>query len=122
MQGFPEENDLLSLFECEPIMFDTTMKAFFYNEATYQFSNGEEEFVVTISPSYSEVKIQVTQRNSNTLLSLLDLKSVDKFEITADKKDQSSILLRMQNGDFIQTIELDYKPKFKMILKEHDTR
>lgn len=69
-----------------------------------------------------EVKIQVTQRNSNTLLSLLDLKSVDKFEITTDKKDQSSIILRMQNDDFIQTIEIDFKPKFKLILKEHDTR
>ncbi|WP_251662669.1 hypothetical protein [Sporosarcina aquimarina] len=47
---------------------------FYYNEATYRFSNGEEDFIVTLSPSYGEVKIEVTQRSSNRLLSLLDLK------------------------------------------------
>ncbi len=122
MHGFPEENDLLSLFECEPTLLDTNSKDFFYNSATYRFSNGEEDFVVTISPSYGEVKIQVTQRTSNQLISLVDLKRVDLFEITADKKDQSSVLLRLLHDDFItQTIEIDFKPKYKLIFKEHYT-
>ena len=121
MNNFPNENDLLSLFECEPILFDTTSKDFYYNEATYKFSNGEEDFTVTLSPSYSEVKIQVIQRTSNKLISLLDLKRVDKFEITTDKKDLSSVLLRNQNDDFTQTFEIDFKPKFKLIFKEHYT-
>lgn len=121
MNNFPNENDLLSLFECEPTLLDTISKDFFYNEATYKFSNGEEDFTVTLSPSYSEVKIQVIQRTSNKLISLLDLKRVDKFEITTDKKDLSSVLLRNQNDDFIQTIEIDFKPKFKLIFKEHYT-
>lgn len=121
MNNFPNENDLLSLFECEPTLFDTTLKDFFYNEATYKFSNGEEDFTVTLSPSYSEVKIQVIQRTSNKLIALLDLKRVDKFEITSDKKDLSSVLLRSQNDDFTQTIEIDFKPKFKLIFKEHYT-
>lgn len=121
MKNFPNEIDLLSLFECEPTLFDTTSKDFFYNEATYKFSNGEEDFIVTLSPSYNEVKIQVTQRTSNKLISLLDLKRVDKFEITTDKKDLTSVLLKIQNDDFTQTIEIDFKPKFKLIFKEHYT-
>ena len=121
MNNFPNENDLLSLFECEPTLFDTTSKDFFYNEATYKFSNGDEDFTVTLSPSYSEVKIQVIQRTSNKLIALLDLKRVDKFEITTDKKDLSSVLLRNQNDDFTQTIEIDFKPMFKLIFKEHYT-
>lgn len=124
MYVFPEENDFLSLFECEPILFDTTTKdlPFYYNKATYQFSNGEEDFIVTLSPSYGEVKIQVTQPTSNKLLSLLDLKRVDKFEITADKKVRSSVLLTVLNEDSQQTIEIDFKPKFKLIFREHDMR
>ncbi|MGM0920835.1 MAG: hypothetical protein ACQEWW_06390 [Bacillota bacterium] len=124
MALFPEENDFLLLFECEPMLLDTTSKdlPFYYNKATYRFSNGEEDFIVTLSPSYGEVKIQVTQRSSNRLLSLLDLKRVDKFEITADKKDHSSVLLSVVNEDSQQMIEIDFKPYFKQIFKEHITR
>ncbi|MEH7302643.1 hypothetical protein [Neobacillus drentensis] len=124
MALFPEENDFLSLFECEPMLLDNTSKElpFYYNRATYQFSNGEEDFIVTLSPSYGEVKIQVTQRASNRLLSLLDLKRVDKFEITADKKDHSSVLLTVVNEDSQKMIEIDFKPYFKQIFKEHFTR
>ncbi len=50
-------------------------------------------------PSYGEVKIQVTQRISNRLLSILDLKRVKKFEIPADKKERASILLTVINED-----------------------
>lgn len=71
MHGYPEEIDLISLFECEPTLSDTIPKNFFINEATYQFSNREEDFVVTLSPSSCEVKIQVTQRTSNKLISPL---------------------------------------------------
>jgi len=124
MAIFPEENDLLSLFECESTLFDTTVKdfPFYYNKATYQFFNGEEDFIVTLSPSYGEVRIQVTQRVSNRLLSLLDLKRVEKFEITADKKDISSVLLTVLNEDSQQMIEIDFKPNFKLVFREHYTR
>ncbi|WML58098.1 hypothetical protein [Neobacillus sp. PS2-9] len=124
MAIFPEENDFLSLFECEPTLLDNTSKdlPFYYNKATYRFSNGEEDFIVTLSPSYGEVKIQVNQRATKRLLSLLDLKRVDKFEITADKKDHSSVLLTVVNEDTQQMIEFEFKPYFKLIFKEHFTR
>ena len=56
------------------------------------------------------------------MLSLLDLKRVDKFEITADEKELSSIILTVLNEDSQQTIEIDFKPKFKLIFREHDRR
>lgn len=124
MTIFPEEIELLSLFECEPTLLDTTSEElpFYYNEATYQFSNGEEDFIVTLLPSYGDVEIQVTQRVSNRLLALLDLKRVEKFEITADKKDHSSVLLTVLNDDSQQMIEIDFKPNFKLIFWGHYTR
>ena len=50
MAIFPEENEFLSLFECEPILLDTTSKdlPFYYNKATYRFFNGQEDFIVTL--------------------------------------------------------------------------
>ncbi|MBT2688383.1 hypothetical protein J7I93_09330 [Bacillus sp. ISL-47] len=124
MRKFPEENDFLSLFESEPMLLDSTSKdlPFYYNEATYRFSNEEEDFIVKLSPSYGEVKVKVTQRSSNRLLSLLDLKRVEKLEITADKKERASMLLTVVNEDSQQTIEIDFKPHFKQIFKEHLTR
>ncbi len=124
MPVFPDEIDFLSLFECEPTFLDTISKdyPFYYNEATYRFSNGEEDFIVTLSPSYGEVKIQVTNRASNRLLSLLDLKRVEKFDIISDKINHSSVLLTVINEDSQQMIEIDFKPLFKQIFKEYLTR
>ncbi|MRX56629.1 hypothetical protein GJU41_22035 [Bacillus idriensis] len=121
MTIFPEEIGFLSLFECEPTLFDNTSNdlPFYNNIAKYKFSNGEENFVVTISPADGEVKIRVSKRESNRLISLLELKRVNKFEITSDKKDFSSVLLTVQNEDSQQMIEIDFKPYFKLIIKEH---
>jgi hypothetical protein len=124
MPIFPDEISLLSLFETEPILLDSTSNdlPFYYNETTYRFSNGQEDFIVKLSPSYGEAKIQVNECNSKRLLSLLDLKRVKKFEITADGKERASVLIKVDNEDSHQMIEIDFKPHFKQIFKEHLTR
>lgn len=123
MPIFPDEIELLSLFETESLLLDSKSKdlPFYYNEATYRFSNGKEDFIVKLSPSYGEVKIQVNESSSNRLLSLLDMKRVTKLEITADKKEQASVLIKIDNQESQQTIEIDFKPHFKQIFKEHFT-
>ncbi|MBC2579066.1 hypothetical protein [Clostridium sp. DJ247] len=74
--SIPDELSLLSLFGCEPKLLDSNV-SFFYNEATYEFNNStSERFVVSICPSYSDIKIQVYSTDNNELLSLLDFKSV----------------------------------------------
>lgn len=122
MQGYPEENDLLSLFECEPTFIEPPSDSidFFYTEATYKFSNGSEDFIVTIHPSCCEVKIQVTNRSTKNLITYLDLKRVYHFEITNDKKNSSSILMKVEDDTRLQTFEIDFKPNFKLIIKEHN--
>lgn len=123
MSVFPDEIDFISLFECETKLLDDSKDYSFYcNESTFRFSNGEEDFIVTLSPSYGDVKIQVNQSASKRLISILDLKRVEKFEITADKKDHSSVLLTVNNDDSLQIIEIDFKPYFKQIFKEHLTK
>lgn len=123
MPEFPEELDFLSLFECEASMLDNRKDyPFYYNQATYRFSNGDDDFIIELSPSSGEVKIQVIKSDLNRLISLVDLKRVQKLEITADTKEHASILLMIINEDSQQTVKIDFKPYFKQIFKEHLSR
>ena len=90
---------------------------FFYNEATYEFSNGFEDFIVTLQPACGDVKIQVTNHDTKNLITYLDLKNIARFEVINDKKDVSSIMLTIEDDERLQTFEIDFKPKFKLITK-----
>jgi hypothetical protein len=108
----PDEFSLLSLFECEPTLSNNDIP-FFYNEATYEFNNSaNEKFVVSIFPSYSDIKIQVYSADNNELLSLLDFKSVDAFFILSDKKEESKIEIKTEGG----FVHINFKPRFKVFL------
>lgn len=86
--SIPDELSLLSLFECNPKLLDNIV-TYFYNEATYEFSNyTNERFVVSICPSYSDIKIQVYSADNNELLISLDFKSVDGIKILSDKREE----------------------------------
>ena len=108
----PDELSLLSLFECEPKLCDSKVP-YFYNEAIYEFNNSaNEKFVVSICPSYSDIKIQVYSADNNELLSLLDFKCVDGIEILSDKKEESKIAIKTEGG----LIKVNFKPRFKVIM------
>ncbi|ALS76338.1 hypothetical protein AUC31_14535 [Planococcus rifietoensis] len=119
MSDFPTELELLSLFESEPVLSDDTEEMpMYYKEAVYRFTNGEEDFVVHISPASEEVLIQVSKSDSGKMLSLLDLKKVNKFKILADQNDRSSVLLITENEETVISVQVDFKPYFKQIVKE----
>jgi hypothetical protein len=111
--NIPDELSLLSLFECEPKLLDSNVP-YFYNEATYKFSNyASERFIVSICPSYSDIKIQVYSTNNDELLSLLDFKCVDGMEILSDKREKSKIKIKYEGG----SVEIYFKPRFKIFLE-----
>lgn len=108
----PDRLALLSLFECEPKLLDENVP-FFYNDIIYEFSNyNNERFVVSICPSYSDIKIQVYIVENNELLSTLNFKNVDSIEILADRKDESKIMIKIKNG----SIKINFKPRFKVFI------
>lgn len=119
ISNFPAELERLSLFESEPVLSDDAKEIpMYYKEAVYRFTNGEEDFVVHISPAQEEVLIQVSKRDSGRMLSLLDLKQVNKFKILADQNDRSSILLITKNEETEISVQVDFRPYFKQIVKE----
>lgn len=110
--SIPDELSLLSLFECEPKLCNNKVP-YFYNEAIYEFNNSaSERFVVSICPSYSDIKIQVYSADNNELLSLLDFKCVDGIEILSDKKEESKIAIKTEGG----LVKVNFKPRFKVFL------
>lgn len=110
----PDEVSLLSLFECEPTLLDDGVP-FCYNEATYRFSNqSNEDFCISISPPYHELKVSVTLSGSNELISVLDISNIEAIEIISDKKDESKIMLTTPNS----IIKINFKPKYKIFINQ----
>lgn len=64
-----------------------------------------------ISPSYSDIKIQVYTAD-NELISSLDFKSVSSIIILSDKRNESSVLIKTECA----SVEIKFKPRFKIIL------
>lgn len=110
--SIPDEFSLLSLFECEPKFLGNNIPHF-YNEAIYEFNNSaNERFIVSICPSYSDIRIQVYSTDNNELLSFLDFKCVDGIEILSDKMEESKIAIKTERG----LVKINFKPRFKVFL------
>ncbi len=117
----PSEIDLLSIFECEPELLDSNKDLpFYFNKAIYCFNNGIENFKVEVCPSYKEFMLEVKNIQTNELITYLQLIEVESLEILQDKKDKSRILLMVrQNEEVLQTIQIEFKPRFQLIIKHH---
>ncbi|MBU3187790.1 hypothetical protein [Clostridium estertheticum] len=110
----PDEIALMSLFECEPEILDKGLP-FFYNEAKYKFPNGNsEQFIVSIEPSYGDMKIQANIEGTNELISYLDLKNVELLDIISDKENESKIMLTSEHS----IIKINFKPRYKIFISQ----
>ena len=114
---YPDEVDLMSFFECEPISLDNENVPFFYNESTYNYVNGNNQtFTIKICPSYDELTISV--KNGDKDVSNIRLNSVSDLSILSDKKEEKRLMITSEN--FVSKISL--KPEFHFeFIEEKDT-
>ncbi|ASI35448.1 MULTISPECIES: hypothetical protein [unclassified Exiguobacterium] len=119
MKSFPEELDLLSLFSVKP---DEPVPLFYYDESTYRFQNAVEQFIVRLTPASGQFSLQVNQRSDGRLLSSMSLQALSSFEIIQDDREAARILLTLEQDEVVQTIEIDVRPKFRLIFQEQLTR
>ncbi|RDC63639.1 hypothetical protein [Adhaeribacter pallidiroseus] len=109
---YPEEYELMAVFESEPIMLDPDVP-FYYNKSTYKYTNSEkEEFTFSILPSYSEISINVTIANFE--IANLSLQNIRNFKILSDNKLEKRIMLSGEN----YLLKIQLKPKFSIQFKE----
>ncbi|GAB1780149.1 hypothetical protein V7094_29310 [Priestia megaterium] len=118
MRDCPEELDFISLFECIPLKKDQN-ESFLYDESTFIFTNEINRFEVKISPFYNSFSLSVTDLEDDEIF-YYRLESVTKIEIMNDNKESKAIRLFIDQGidRFIMIMDLVFRPKFKVVLKE----
>ena len=118
MKESPEELDFISLFECIPLKKDQN-ESFLYDESTFIFTNKINRFEVKISPFYNSFSLLVTDLEDDEIF-YYSLESVTKIEIVNDNKESKAIRLFIDQGidRFIMIMDLVFRPKFKVVLKE----
>ncbi|MBK0009942.1 MULTISPECIES: hypothetical protein [Priestia] len=118
MRDCPEELDFISLFECIPLKKDQN-ESFLYDESTFIFTNDINRFEVKISPFYNFFSLSVTDLEDDEIF-YYRLESVTKIEIMNDNKESKAIRLFIDQGidRFIMIMDLVFRPKFKVVLKE----
>lgn len=118
MRDCPEELDFISLFECIPLKKDQN-ESFLYDESTFIFTNEINKFEVKISPFYNSFSLSVTDLEDDEIF-YYRLESVTKIEIMNDNKESKAIRLFIDQGidRFIMIMDLVFRPKFKVVLKE----
>lgn len=91
-----------------------------YNESRFQFDNGLESFIVKMLPSYGEFNLIVDDKKTKEQIAFYSFKTVEKLEIVSDTNNLAKILLILDDDRdrFITSVEITFKPKFSIILKE----
>lgn len=112
MKEIPEEFELLSFFEVEPVKSDKDSDVpFYYNLLTYVIENDNEKIEVHISPSYGDIEIFWAQ---NSILKFnWRLYDIETLKIV--RKDDHDCLIIAFESENIADCFLWVKPFFKII-------
>ncbi len=113
----PKESELTALFKAQPERSDEQTE-FYYDTSTYTVENDSEAFQVVFSPFYNEFTLLVTEKKQQETVFTLKLRSVEKIEIV-DNFLASLRIIHAISESYYNTIEMTFKPKFKMALHEH---
>ncbi|MEK4029541.1 hypothetical protein MKZ02_13525 [Pseudobacillus sp. FSL P4-0506] len=117
MEHYPEELDFISLFQCSPIK-KNDKDPFSQNESTFTFRQGNRTFKVIISPFYNRFILSVNDGEEEVLY--YDFQSVTNIEIVRDTRKSAQIRLFLEDDRerFLTIVDVTFKPKFKVILRE----
>jgi hypothetical protein len=112
---FPENHELIGLFESDPILTDPAQGYWFYNQVVFQTIRGEDALTVKINGCYGDLSV-LWKQGSRELVNI-------KFETL------SSLKVEMQNNDefltaigsfsdFEMFVKLRLKPQVALELKQ----
>lgn len=113
----PKESELTALFKTQPKRSDE-LAEFYYDTSTFTIENESQSFKLVLSPFYNEFTLIVTEKEQHEPVSTIKLRSVEKIEIV-DNMLASLRIIHAMSESYYNTIEMTFKPKFKMALHEH---
>lgn len=107
MKSFPEEYELIDIFECEPQIMDKKLP-WFYNSLKFILNRNKDLIELELEPSIGLVKIVWSQ--SERQLMSLHLENVMGLEIEKNKGIENlHIIFRGEN--FVNPLILQLKPE-----------
>jgi hypothetical protein len=110
MNPFPEEYELISLFESEPELMDEGIP-WFYNTLSFKIQRESDILSCIISPAYRSFSIDLTI-NERTIYSL-GFKDVEGLTIEKDKGVERFILEMNGESTFV-TMIIQTKPQIRI--------
>ncbi|MGK7377615.1 hypothetical protein ACSFXN_07210 [Planococcus sp. 1R117A] len=119
MESYPAELDFISLFECLPRKKDEK-EMFEYDETSFVFPLENIAFEVMISPFYDRFSLLARDAVDNEDIAYYNFQTVSKIEVISDRQNDSSLRLFLEydRTDLMTVVEITFKPKFKVIMKE----
>lgn len=116
MNPFPEEYELISLFESEPELLDRDIP-WFYNTLRFNIQRESDHLSCTISPAYRSFSIELTI-NERKVYSL-GFSHVEGLNIEKDK-DVERLIVEMNDESAFVTLIIQTRPLIR-IITTHDT-
>ena len=105
MEPFPEQYDLIALFECDPVLADKDVP-WSYNHLTFRTDRGSDQIVCQIEPGYHTLKFEWKQDGQR--LVLLDLNWV--AGIATELDDHAEALVTMFRDQNLKPLRIQLKP------------
>ena len=105
MEPFPEQHDLIALFECEPLLTDKGVP-WSYNHLTFTTTRGHDRIVCEIEPGYHTLKFEWSK--SDERLVSLDLNWV--AGITTDIQGQTEAMIVTFRDKKLMPLRIQLKP------------
>ena len=84
---FPEDHELLSIFESEPTILDADCP-WFYNTLTFTGERSGIEYLVRISPAYGELEVRLGKLNHP--ITHLSFAGVSGLRLKSKRNDNSN--------------------------------
>ncbi len=115
MISFPEEFELMSLFESEPELLDGSDKPWIYNEVKFTAIRGDDKIVVQIYASFGQLSIS-WEKNGNQQLRI---KLIELDKITVEKQYRDEFLTAVGTyADKSVLLKLRLKPSISVEFEE----
>jgi hypothetical protein len=106
MKPFPEEHELIWLFESEPKLTDKDV-IWYYNDLTFTIERGSDYVECVISPAYGEIKLRWSR--DGVELVHLDVKSVASLEVIK-ATDADLLKATFKEGNRLRPLLIRLKP------------
>ncbi len=110
MNPFPREDELLSIFESEPIVLDKELP-FYYNHLIYQLRRNNGELYVEIEPGMHWSRM-IWKQEGKTIIDL-ELENIKGLQIERRNENEYLHYLFREETEF-KTLIVKTKPTFSM--------